>query len=135
MRCCRPFIPTSVVAAATVSALAAGCGGGSSTTTATAGPNRLVAYSKCMRAHGVTGFPDPTSSGEIPKERVVAAVISNPRSPAAQRACRHLIPESGLAPPQTTTPTRTRLADALSSPGVCAPTAFQASRTRLARVS
>jgi hypothetical protein len=114
MRCRRPLIPISVVAAATVSALAAGCAGGSSTTAATTGPNPLVAYSECMRAHGVTGFPDPNSSGEIPKQKVVAAVVSNPRSPAAQRACRHLIPASGLGPPQTATPTRTRLADALS---------------------
>ena len=60
------------------------------------------------------GFPDPNSSGEIPKEKVVAAVVSNPQSQAAQRACRHLIPESGLGPPETATPTRTRLADALS---------------------
>jgi hypothetical protein len=114
MRCRRSLIRTSVVAAAAVSVLTAGCGGGSSTTGATITPSPLVAYSECMRSHGVTGFPDPTSNGEIPKEKVVAAVVSNPRSPAAQRACRHLIPESGLGPPQTATPTRTRLADALS---------------------
>ena len=114
MRCRRSLIRTSVVAAAAVSVLTAGCGGGSSTTGATITPSPLVAYSGCMRSHGVTGFPDPTSNGEIPKEKVVAAVVSNPRSPAAQRACRHLIPESGLGPPQTATPTRTRLADALS---------------------
>jgi hypothetical protein len=114
MRCRLSLILTSVVAAAAVSVLTASCGGGSSTTAATATPSPLVAYSECMRSHGVTGFPDPTSNGEIPKEKVVAAVVSNPRSPAAQRACRHLIPESGLGPPQTATPTRTRIADALS---------------------
>jgi hypothetical protein len=114
MRCRRPLIPTSVVAAATVSALAAGCGGGSSTTAATTSPHALVAYSECMRSHGLTAFPDPNSSGEIPKEKVVAAVVGNPRSSAAQSACRHLIPESGLGPSQPAAPTRTQLADALS---------------------
>ncbi len=114
MRCRRPLIPTSVVAAAIISVLTAGCGGGSSTTAATTRQNGLVAYSHCMRSHGVTGFPDPNSSGEIPKGQVIAAVVGNPRSPAAQTACRHLIPESGLGPPQTARSTRTRLADALS---------------------
>ncbi len=119
MRCRGLLISASVVTAATVSALAAGCGGGSSTTAssttaAATGPKALVAYSECMRSHGVTTFPDPNSSGEIPKEKVVAAVVGNPRSSAAQRACRNLIPESGLGPPQPAMPPRTQLADALS---------------------
>jgi hypothetical protein len=113
MRCRRRLLPAVVVVAVTVSALASGCGGGSSKTAA-AGPSPLLAYSECMRGHGVTGFPDPTSSGEIPKGKVVAAVVGNPRAPAAQRACRRWIPETGLGPPQPATPTRTRLADALS---------------------
>ncbi len=111
MRCRRPLLTAAVLAA--VSALASGCGSRSSTTAA-AGSNALAAYSECMRGHGVTGFPDPTSSGEIPKHEVLAAIVGNPRSPAAQRACRHLIPESGLGPPQPAAPTRTRLADARS---------------------
>jgi hypothetical protein len=114
MRCRHPLIPTSVVAAAIVSVLTAGCGGGSSTTGATTTPNRLVAYSECMRSHGVPTFPDPNSRGEVPKNRVVAAIVGNPHAPAAQKACRHLIPEGGLGPPETATSTRTRLADALS---------------------
>jgi hypothetical protein len=114
MRRRRSLIRTSVVAAAAVSVLTTGCGGGASTTATTTTQNPLIAYSECMRSHGVTGFPDPNSNGEIAKEKVVAAVVSNPRSPAAQRACRHLIPESGLGPPKKATPTSTRLADALS---------------------
>jgi hypothetical protein len=102
------------VAAAIISVLTAGCGGGSSTTAATTTPNTLVTYAHCMRSHGVPNFPDPSSSGEIPKDKVVAAVVGNPQSPAAQRGCRHLMPKSGLGPPETGPPTRTRLADALS---------------------
>jgi hypothetical protein len=67
-----------------------------------------------MRSNGVPNFPDPNSAGEISKARVIAAVVGNPRSPAAQRACRRLLPESGLGPPQTAVTTRTRLADMLA---------------------
>ena len=119
MRSRRPLLLTSVIAAAAVALVAAGCGsgssgGGSPTTAARTGQNALVAFSHCMRSHGVSTFPDPNSSGEIPKEQVVAAVTSSPRSAAAQRACQHLIPNGGLGPPQRAVPTRTRVADALA---------------------
>ena len=112
MRCRRPCIPTSVIAVAAVSLLAAGCGGGASpgvasvasstnaTTTATA-QNGLVAFARCMRSNGVTNFPDPDSSGDIPKPQVIAARKSNPsRFDAAQTACRHLRPDGGKPPSQ-----------------------------------
>lgn len=114
MRCRRPLIQTSVVAVAAVSVLAAGCGGGSSTTAATTTQNAVVAYSHCMRSHGVPNFPNPTPNGQIPKAQVVAAVVSSPQSPMAERACRHLLPESGLGPPEAARSTRTRLTDALA---------------------
>jgi hypothetical protein len=56
---------------------------------------RDVAFSRCMRAHGVTNFPDPTSNGL----QVPASV--NPRSPAfrsAQNACRQYLPNGGEPP-------------------------------------
>lgn len=53
-------------AAAAVAVLATACGGGSPSSS-TAGPPSLssltdqaLAYAKCMRAHGISGFPDPT---------------------------------------------------------------------------
>jgi hypothetical protein len=83
--------------------LAAGCGGGgsprvasvasSTTATSTATQNGAVAYSRCMRSHGVPAFPDPDSSGEIPKPQVVRAREHNPiRFDAAGTACGHLLP-------------------------------------------
>jgi hypothetical protein len=49
-----------------VALLAAGCGGGSPSS-ATAGRSTQhgsgLAYSHCMRSHGVPNFPDPNSSG------------------------------------------------------------------------
>jgi hypothetical protein len=69
-----------------------------------------------MRTHGVTTFPDPDSSGGIPKPQVVAASEANPNKfNAASTACNNLLPASGsLAPPQTAQQKRTQLADELS---------------------
>jgi hypothetical protein len=118
-----PHIIASVVAVAACSLLAAGCGGGNSpavatvsTTTNAAGPSAgasrqatgLVAFAACMRSHGVPNFPDPTSSGEIPKPAVVSAfqAVSKSQGDAAQNACNHLLPAGGLSgqPVQTITP-------------------------------
>lgn len=54
------------VAAAVIALLATACGSGSSSSTTpglqTLGSltNQALAYAKCMRAHGILGFPDPT---------------------------------------------------------------------------
>ena len=91
-----------------MSLLAAGCGGGGgSPGVATVGSSApaitttpqggVVAYSRCMRSHGVPGFPDPDSSGDLPKPEVVAARKNNaPRFDAANSACSGLIPSGGL---------------------------------------
>jgi hypothetical protein len=95
MRAPRPLIPTSIVAVAAVSLLAAGCGGSSSTTAATTTTptqNGALAYAACMRSHGVSKFPDPTGSGEIHKQAVVSALqaVGNSQAEAAQTACIHV---------------------------------------------
>jgi hypothetical protein len=115
MRRRRPLILASVVAVAALALLAAGCGGGgspsvasvaSSTSAATttepsaggsANATGLLAYASCMRSHGVPDFPDPTSSGGIPKEDVVRAfrAVSISQAQAAQNDCRHLLPAGG----------------------------------------
>jgi hypothetical protein len=116
VRCHSPLILASLVALAAFSLLAAGCGGGSSpgvanvassTTTTTVGPSAsgstqatgLVAFASCMRSHGVPNFPDPASSGEIPKQAVVSAfqAVSTSQAKAAQEACNHLLPAGGLS--------------------------------------
>ncbi len=88
----RTLTPATVVAVAAVSLLAAGCGGGSSTTAATTTQNGPRAYARCMHAHGVPNFPDPTSSGGGDKEAVVAALqeVGNSKAEAAQTACVHV---------------------------------------------
>jgi hypothetical protein len=118
-----PLIIVSVVAVAACSLLAAGCGGGNSPAVATvsttanaarpsAGASTqatgLVAFASCMRASGVPNFPDPDSTGGVPKQAVVSAfqAVSTSHADAAQSACNHLLPAGGLGgrPVQTITP-------------------------------
>jgi hypothetical protein len=127
MRCRRPIALASALAVAAVALLAAGCGGGGSpgvanvastttaATTAATAQNGLDAFASCMRAHGVANFPDPDSSGEIPKIHVVSARQANPHKfNAAQTACIHLAPNGSLASQETAQRKRTQLADELS---------------------
>lgn len=89
----RTLLPVSLAVLAAVSFLAAGCGGSSSTTASTAGRNKLLAYSDCMRSHGVPNFPDPRPGGPS----VVPNWI-NPQAPAflfAQKACSKFLGSGG----------------------------------------
>ena len=51
---------------------AQGNGGGSDH-----GPGKqvLLAFAHCLRAHGVTGFPDPSASGQLSIEMIKAAGV------------------------------------------------------------
>jgi hypothetical protein len=73
--------------------LLAACGGTSSST-GPAGTQAVsfqaVAFSRCMRSHGVPDFPDPASGGEVPKVTPQQAGVSDSRFQAAQNACARL---------------------------------------------
>jgi hypothetical protein len=125
MRCRRPLILTSVVAVAALSLLAGGCGGGgsagvasvaSSTTAATTTTqNGAVALARCIRSHGVPSFADPSSNGvKAFKKSLKQLGVSSPQFQAAERPCRHLLPNGGSEPQETAQQKRTRLADELS---------------------
>ena len=105
--------PTARAAAAIIAAgalaLPAAAFGGSPSSTAAGGSlyarastlprstnvQRALAYSRCMRAHGVLKFPDPNSSGAIPKVGLQQLGVSSTVFQAAQRTCQHLLPNSG----------------------------------------
>ena len=56
-----------------------------------------LAYSRCMRSHGVSDFPDPKQVGGGIQISGSAPGI-NPQSPlfmSAQQSCRHLLPGGG----------------------------------------
>ncbi len=109
----RSPILRSVVAAATISWLAAACGGGSSTTTGTTAHRSVLAYSQCMHAHGVPSFPDPGPSGGIDKAEIIA-LGNSPEINAASKTCAHVMPSTGLGPAQTGPPPQIRFADLLA---------------------
>jgi hypothetical protein len=82
------------------SSSSAGSGGASSS--AGSPHSQAVAYSACMRQHGVANFPDPqisTSGNEVKVAmRVTPGITGNPHFPSAEKACRRLLPEGGPGP-------------------------------------
>ena len=89
MRCRPPLIPASFVAVAACLLLSAGCGGGgspgvasvaSSTSAGTTAQNGATtqtgtiasafAFARCMRSHGIPGWPDPNSQGFFDKSKL-----------------------------------------------------------------
>ena len=75
------------------SAGSANAGGTAGSPSATS--QKALAFSHCVRANGVPDFPDPASSGEIPKETAQQLGISDSRLQAALNACEHLLPDTG----------------------------------------
>jgi hypothetical protein len=80
------------LAAVTCVVVIAACGS-SSNTSKPARNGAFVAYSECIRSHGVPNFPDPSPAGGIHLSSGI-----NPQSPAfesAQQACTKLLPGGG----------------------------------------
>ena len=100
-----PRTVAAIIAAATLALLAAACGSGDSPSPAgsggspaaggSAGSPSAVAYSACMRSHGVPTYPDPNSSGQLPKTDAQLLGVSTSQYQAAQHACQHLLPTGG----------------------------------------
>lgn len=63
-----------------------------STSSVTASP---LAFSRCMRAHGVPHFPDPGSDEQVPKTSAQQLGVSSTQVMSAQRACQPLLPDTG----------------------------------------
>src|SRR5437762_8824959 len=83
-----------LIAAAGLALLAAACSGSPTSATA-AGATQTpsaVAYSHCMRSHGVPDYPDPAGNGSLPKTSAQALGVSSSRFRAAQSACQPELP-------------------------------------------
>lgn len=106
-----------IAALAATALLAAGCSDSPSATGsgrtpqagASANSGIPVAYSRCMRSHGIPNFPDPNSSGQISKRAIIQSGVSMSVLQTAQRACERLWPYQGLTQAQQ----RQQLAQAL----------------------
>lgn len=98
---------TTTSTASTASSAPAGVASGSSATGGSAPGGALVEYARCMRAHGVSSFPEPGSlaapgairafKGEVVQS--VGSLGSSPVFQAAQRACARY-----YGPPPTRAP-------------------------------
>jgi hypothetical protein len=67
---------------------------------------QFLAFSRCMRSHGIADFPDPTTSGggvgiSLNGGPGSDLNLHNPTSKAAQHACRSLQPAGGQPPTQS----------------------------------
>jgi hypothetical protein len=103
----RRKIITAIMATAALP-LAAACGSSPSPSAAQGQPSKgpaaqAFAYARCIRAHGVPSFPDPqvsTSPGSVGiRQGVPAAAGLSPKFPAAQKACRAILPPPGNGGP------------------------------------
>jgi hypothetical protein len=114
-----------VVVLASASLALAGCGGSSSPGVAHLSPEKdsvgtssggrgsspestasheqaMVTFAKCMRASGVSNFPDPSSGG-----RITVPTATNPAAPlfkTAQAKCQKLLPGGGLPGSEPSSP-------------------------------
>jgi hypothetical protein len=91
--------PAAVVVAASLALLTVACSGSASSTgsggsSSGSANSRLVAYSQCMRSHGLPNFPDP-AGGVPPKVTAQELGVSSSRLQGAQGACQHLLPATG----------------------------------------
>ncbi len=55
----------------------------------------LLAFSSCVRSHGVPKFPDPASIGGIPKETAQQLGVNQSKLQAAESDCTHLLLAGG----------------------------------------
>ena len=97
----RVWAPTvlsaaAVIATASLALPVAVFGASQSTNT-----QKALAYSRCMRSHGVPKFPDPNSSGAFPKVTAQQVGVSSTQFQAAQNQCRSLLPNGGGGASQT----------------------------------
>jgi hypothetical protein len=99
---------------------ACGSSGHSSSTTAGAANNQTQAhmraafsFARCMRSHGVPGFPDPTTRAFKFALTPASGNASSPAFRSAVSACQHLLPDGG---PSIDSPARrqARIAAALA---------------------
>jgi hypothetical protein len=104
----RPVHLGLAVTAAAIVLLAAGCGGsggspgvanvasGTTTTAAPSAQTGLVAFSSCVRSHGVPSFPDPQRlAGGNLKLTIHQLGTTSPRVRTATERCSYLLPNRG----------------------------------------
>lgn len=62
---------------------------------------KVSKFASCMRSHGIAKFPQPQITAHSVSLRITPSSGIDPKSPrfrAAQSACRHFLPNGGVAP-------------------------------------
>jgi hypothetical protein len=92
-----PPLAIAVIAAVVIAA----CGSNSPGSSTSAGQvtqaqfhQDAVRFARCMRSHGASNFPDPTSPREF-KFSIGPNTGASPRFHSAETACGHLLPDGG----------------------------------------
>ncbi len=99
----------ALIAIVALAAFAAGCDGGgspraaSTTSPTTVAQNGALAFARCMRSHGVSKWPDPTSDGVFDKAKLLQLGVGGSRLTSISHTCNRLHPNDGR-PQQTITP-------------------------------
>ncbi len=100
-----PQTAAAIIITAALALPAAACSSSGSSTGSDGSPSAggsssspsAVVYSSCMRSHGVPNFPDPDSSGQLPKGDAQRFGVSSSQLQAARQACQQLLPNNGGA--------------------------------------
>jgi hypothetical protein len=103
----RPLLLAPALATlAGLSLVVCACGGSTGNhlaqvpaTTLTTNAERVLAFSGCVREHGVTNYPDPDGNGHLPASGKQIA-RSSPKFPAAEGACMHILQSGDAAETQ-----------------------------------
>jgi len=79
-----------------------------------------LAYSRCMRAHGITDFPDPDSNGNLGLNAGPGSGLdpNSPQFKAADQACKHLMPAPNLGQAAKDRPALLRYARCMRAHGM-----------------
>jgi hypothetical protein len=101
---------STVAVLAGLAIFASACGGSTGSTPGASGTSsgvnsrytEALAYSECMRSHGIANFPNPNSAGGIVISNVNNGINQNsPQYLAANKTCEKLLPNGGqLSPAQ-----------------------------------
>src|SRR5262245_31636898 len=127
-----PLTAALTIGLMAIAPLAAACGGQSGPGVAGAGPGgsgaspgssghgSTLAYSRCMRSHGITSFPDPDSNGNLALDAGPGTGIdpNSPQYKAADRACKPLLPAGNAAQAAQNRPALLRYARCMRAHGL-----------------
>jgi hypothetical protein len=96
LRLCR--VPLFAAAAVLAGVAGTACGGpaSSSGTHHQTEAQALLAFSACIRAHGVANFPDPQSGGGFARSALDTVDENSPQFQSADKSCRSLGVASGF---------------------------------------